>query len=367
MEQENILKEILENIENKNFKMYFFTMDTMGNPSAGVANIYQHVKLLNQNGFDAVILHEKNDYSGVESWLGKEYNSLPHTSIESELSIKPEDFMFIPEIFSNIMHDVRTFNCKKVVFSQNYHYILELLAPGAKWTDYGFTDAITTSKQQATFIKTLFPQISTSVVPLSIPSYFEESDKPSKPVIGIMTREQGDALKIAKSFYLQYPLYKWVSFKEFRNYSREDFATELKECCLTVWVDDVAGHGTFPLESLECGVPVIAKVPNLIQDWMGTEVVDEETGMKSWFINDNFLWTKDYLDIPKLISDYLNLYLTDELPQQLFDNMESAKGKFSVENQEKILLEVYGNLINKRKGEIEIMVERENNKEKENN
>ena len=52
------LKDVIGNLENKNFKLYFFTLDTKGNPTAGVANIYEHVKMLNGLGYNAYILHE---------------------------------------------------------------------------------------------------------------------------------------------------------------------------------------------------------------------------------------------------------------------------------------------------------------------
>lgn len=362
MEQENAVKQVLSKVENKNFKVYFFTMDTKGNPTAGIANIYEHAKVLNENGINAVILHEKNDYTGVETWLGSEYANLPHASIEEQISINPEDFLIIPEIFSNIMHDVRKYSCKKIVFSQNYHYILELLAPGAKWSDYGFNDVITTSEVQANYVKELFPMVNTNVVPLSIPNYFKPSEKPRKPIIGILTREQGDALKIAKAFYLKFPLFKWVTFKEFRGLSREDFAENLKECCAVVWVDDVAGHGTLPLEAIQCDVPVIAKVPNLITDWMGSKVENPETGLSNWVLDDNILWTRDFLDIPQLISQFLNLWLTDEVPQALVDNMNASKDRFTPDLQKEKLLEVYNTLIGKRENELkEIILKQENN------
>jgi len=361
MEKGNILKEILNKVENKTSKLYFFTMDTKGNPTAGIANIYEHVKVLNENGFNATILHEKSDYTTVESWLGKDYSSLPHVCIENQVSINPEDFLVIPEIFSNIMHDLRKYSCKKIVFSQNYHYILELLAPGAKWSDYGFDEVITTSSQQADYINTLFTSVNTNVIPVAIPNYFKPSDKPRKPIIGILTRDQGDALKIAKSFYLKYPIFKWVSFKEFRGLSRENFAEELKECCVAVWVDDVAGFGTFPLEAIECNVPVIAKVPNMVQEWMGKKVLNKDTEQESWSLNNNFLWTRDYLDIPTLISQFMNLWLTDDLPQNLLDNIENSKGQYSPEKQKEELLKVYGTIFNKRENELKEIILREDN------
>ena len=67
-------------------------------------------------------------------------------------------------------------------------------------------------------MKSYFPSIKTHIVPVSIPEYFKDSKKPKIPVITILTREQGIAAKIAKMFYLQYPLYKWVTFKELRGF-----------------------------------------------------------------------------------------------------------------------------------------------------
>src|ERR1017187_564029 len=122
------VKTVLENLENKNFSLYFFTLDTKGNPTAGIANIYEHVKLLNELGYKASILHEKNDYKlradktgedttfGIAEWLGEEYASLPHLSIESQkLNVGPADIIVIPEIFANIMDQVKAFPCKRVV------------------------------------------------------------------------------------------------------------------------------------------------------------------------------------------------------------------------------------------------------------
>jgi hypothetical protein len=119
------VKEVIGKLENKDFGIYFFTLDTKGNPTAGVANIYEHVKVLNELGYKATILHEKNDYKlrgdqegmGLVDWLGEEYAELPHLSIESQqLNVGPQDFIVIPEIFSNIMDQVKQFPCKKVVF-----------------------------------------------------------------------------------------------------------------------------------------------------------------------------------------------------------------------------------------------------------
>lgn len=356
-EQVNQINLVLNNLETKNFNLYFFTLDTKGNPTAGIANIYEHVKLLNELGYKATILHEKNDYklkadengNGVSEWLGEEYAALPHVSIEAQqLNVNPADFIIIPEIFANIMEQVKGFPCKKIVFSQSYDYLLELLPIGKRWnTDFGFNDVITTSKKQAQYLGNLFPSLVTHVVPVAIPSYFKPSDKPKIPVISIVTRNPSDAAKIAKSFYLQYPVYKWVTFKELRGLPRELFASELAKSCLAVWMDDTAGFGTFPLEAIECNTPVIGKMPNLIPEWMETK---DEAG--NLVINNNGVWTNTTLNIPELIATYMKIWFEDAVPADLTNGIKDSQGLYTSAKQKEILAEVYFGLVENRKGEI---------------
>lgn len=359
-EKEKVQKEFVENVlsklENKDFGLYFFTLDTRGNAAAGIANIYEHVKLLRELGYNAQILHEKDDYKlvgdqegmGLADWLGEEYAALPHVSIEKQgLNISAEDFLIVPEIFANVMDQAKKFPCKKIVLSQNYDYLLELLPLGRRWSDYGFNDVITTSQKQVDYISSLFPSTRSQIVPISIPEYFKPSNKPKIPVVSICAREQGMAAKIAKMFYLQYPLYKWITFKELRNLSREQFAMDLGASCLGVWLDDAAGFGTFPLEAMQCNTPIIGKMPNMIPEWM--EEVDEAGNTK---IKNNGVWTNTHLNIPELIATYLKVWLEDSVPEDLTAGIESSKDVYTLANQKAKVEEVYGNLITARVEEL---------------
>lgn len=354
--QKEFVEGILTKLENKDFGLYFFTLDTRGNATAGIANIYEHVKLLRELGYNAHILHEKNDYKlrgdaegmGIAEWLGEEYAQLPHVSIETQgLNISAEDFLIVPEIFANVMDQAKKFPCKKIVLSQNYDYLLELLPLGRRWSDYGFNDVITTSQRQADYIASLFPSTRSQVIPVSIPEYFKASDKPKIPVVTICARDQGAAAKIAKMFYLQYPLYKWITFKELRNLSREQFAKELGKSCLGVWLDDAAGFGTFPLEAMQSDTPVIGKMPNMIPEWM--EETDEAGNAN---IKNNGVWTNTHLNIPELIATYLKVWLEDSVPEDLVAGIESSKNVYTSAKQKEKVEEVYGSLIEGRKKEL---------------
>lgn len=355
-ENEQKVLDMVEKLEQKDFAFYFFTLDTKGNPVASIATIYDHVKALTELGYNAYILHEKNDYAGVGDWLGEEYTKLPHKSIENQdLSLTTVDFIIIPEIFSNVMEQVKDFPSKKIVLLQSYSYALELLAIGKRWdTDFGFKDVITTSETQANYIKGLFPSIRTQIIPPSIPDYFKTTDKLKMPVISIVAREQSDVLRIVKSFYLQFPLYKWLTFKELKGLPRETFAEELGKSCLAVWVDDAAGFGTFPIEAIQCETPIIGKVPNLIPEWMRFDDADSDGDIE---LRDNGVWTNNILSIPTLINKFMDVWVEDSVPQELLDSMNESKDKYTTEIQKNKIEEVYTAFIKERKAELESLIE----------
>lgn len=335
LDVKTILEEQITRLKEKKSGMYFFVMDTKGNPTAGMANIYKQVKVLRELGYNANILHEKNEYTSVGSWLGKEYDELPHVSIESqELKVKADDFVFIPEIFGNVMEQTSKLPCKRIVISQAYDYVLEMLMPGKKWLDYGITDCITTTNKQAEYLKNLMGEtLNTEIVPVSIPKFFKPSEKPKKPIIAIYTRDQRDTVKIFKTFYLKYPHLKWFTFRDMRNMPTEKFAENLSECCVSVWVDDISGFGTFPIESMKCEIPVLGKVPNMVPEWMEDK---------------NGLWTHDINSIPDILANYVQAWLEDASPEELYEKMGEMNKKYTEETQKEKIMEVYSKIVENR-------------------
>lgn len=351
----NLIKESISKLEKKEFRIFFFVMDTKGNVIASIANIYEHVRMLREMGYDAQILHEKNDYTPIGTVLGEAYAEIPHVSIESQqLKVNTQDFIVIPEIFANVMEQTSKLPSKRIVFLQSYDYIFEMLMPGKNWVEYGITDVITTTEKQKIYVENLMSgRVKAEVIPVGIPDYFKASDKPKKPIIAISTRDQRDLVKIYKAFYLKYPHLKWVSFRDMRGFSRENFAKSLAESCLAIWVDSVSSFGTFPIEAMKSNVPVLGLVPNMVPEW----ITDK-----------NGLWTHDPLAIVDLAANYFQAWLEDGEPQELFDEMSKMKDSYSLEQQKSKVDEVYGNFVKNRIEELKaaLPAEVENNVETQN-
>jgi hypothetical protein len=316
---QNEIKEKVElsikNLRDKNAKLYFLVQDTKGNARASIRYIYQMAKTLKDNGFNPIILHEKNDYTKVSSWMSEEYDELPHQSIESQtLQVSPEDFLIIPEIFGFVMDQVKNLPCAKIVLAQSYSYILDTLNPGHTWSQYGFIKCITTTNKQREYIETLMRQNTFDVVSPYITENFYPKKLPAMPVIGVHTRDHSDAINIIKSFYLKFPQYRWFTFRDLRGLSEKEFANSLRECFLSVWVDDDSGFGTFPLESMSSGVPVIGKIPNLVPDW-----INENNG----------IWIKDEILIIDVIADFIQNWLEDNISPEIYEGMKETSEKFN--------------------------------------
>ena len=316
---ENTLKEkVLKSIEvlkDKQARIYFLTQDTKGNAKASVRFIYQVAKTLKDAGFNPIILHEKNDYAGVAKWLGEEYMNIPHRVIEGQnLEISPEDFLIIPEIFGFMMEQVKQLPCAKVVLAQSYAYIVETLQPGQNWAQYGFFKCLTTTNNQKDYIERVMRQSTCDVIKPYISENFHPKSQPPMPIVGVHTKEQSDAINIIKTFYLKFPQYRWFTFRDLRGLTEVEFANSLRDCFVSVWIDDESGFGTFPLESMKSNVPVIGKVPNLPAEWMTEE---------------NGIWITDKTLFADVIADFIQNWLEDNIKPEMYEEMKKTADKYS--------------------------------------
>jgi len=339
------IEESISKIEKKDFNVFFYILDTKGNPSGSLEYIYQTAYVLKELGYNVTMIHnEKEEFIGVGDWLGKKYAELPHKNVETEnVEISASDFLFIPEIFSNVMTQTKTLPCKRILILQNYNFLPEFLPISTDFENLKIFDAITTTKVQEKKLKEYFPEIQTHVVSPSIKPIFRDSNKPRKLIINVISKTQEDVYRVMKPFYWKYPVYKWVSFRELRGFDQETLSDALRESPITIWIDDKTNFGYTALEALRCGNIVLAKIPETLSDW---NVVVDDKGEAH--LTDACIWFNHIDDVPDMLASVVRTWTLDKVPDEVYSNMHKLDKLYTQETQEKEIEHVYSEIFAKR-------------------
>jgi hypothetical protein len=314
-EQIEKLERSINNMKEKKSRIYFITQDTKGNAKASVRYIYQMAMALKKDGYNSIILHEKPEYYGVSEWLDEEFMTLEHRAIEgTSLEVSPDDLIIIPEIYGFIMDQITKLPCGKIVLSQAFDHVFETLQPGQTWGQLGFYKCITTSNKQKELIESVMRNVSVEVVEPSISDVFVKNNFPPKTIVNIHTRDHRDTTNLIKTFYSKFPQYRWITFRDLRGLSEVEFAEAMKDSFISIWIDQTSSFGTFPLESMKMGIPVLGLVPDNIPTWMN---------------EDNGLWVNNKTIIVDVLSDFIQNWLEDNLNPELFVNMDNTMESIS--------------------------------------
>lgn len=351
------IEEHISKLEKKDFSMYFYVIDTKGNPSGSLSYIYDIAFGLKEMGYNVNMLHNEEEFVGVEEWLGKEYSDLPHFNIEkNSIDISPSDFLFIPEIYSNVMSATKKLPCQRIAILQNFDRMTKFIPFGSTWNDLGISKAITTSENNAKRLKTYFPYIDVNVITPKISKVFYKNNEIKKLIINIVTKDSNDINKIVKPFFWQYPMYRWVAFRDLRGMNREDFSKALQESAITIWVDNDTDFGYVPLEAMKCGSIVIGKMPNTIPEWM----IDGDN------LRNAGVWVDDFVSIPTVLASVIRTWTMDEIPDELQKNADEIVSNYTQGKQLQDIKDIIVNkIINDRKSEFITTLEKLNNELKD--
>lgn len=316
----------LDRIENKKNNIYILTYDTKNNPRASVKYIYDLALTLMENDYNVTLIVEEKNYEGVTSWLSDEYSKVKFTYIKDEkLLINVDDTLIVPEYYSNALEQLKNIRCTKIMLVQQKEYIFETLQIGSKWSHYGFNRVITTTESAKKYILEYFPESIVYVIPPIIGDNFKEFEGLTKPYIAISCRDRSLHKKIISEFYLKYPQLRWITFRDMIQMSYDEFSNSLKECLVSVWCDEDSTFGTFPIESIKCGVPVIGLIPKTQPDWMG----------------DNGIWINDSNKISELLGSFVSAWLNgveidDDVKTKMKETLLPYKSEITKNNIKQI-------------------------------
>lgn len=334
----------LDRLNKNESVVYFLTYDTKNNPRASVKYIYDLALTLNNHGYISKILVEDGQYTGVQNWLGEEYKDIEVVSIkEDKPELKIDDVLVVPEYYANVLQQLSNVKCVKVGLIQQLSYMYDTLPVGSRWSDYGFDKIITTTESAKKYISEYFPESLVYVIPPMIGDNFKETSIPSKPYIAISCRDRVLHRRLISEFYLKYPQLRWITFRDMVQMSYIEFSEALKECFVSLWVDNESTFGTFPLESIKCGVPVVGKIPEIEPDWL----------------KDNGMWTYDSSKIVDILGTYVLAWLEGVgLKEEVKENMRKTLEPYDSFVTKGNILNIFDSFKSKRINVIEKAIEK---------
>lgn len=372
----------ISKLNNKEFTLFFFTIDSKNVPSGSLVYTYELALSMQKLGYNVKMLYQiENELSerqirkqkdrgtynpgdeqvfcGVGDWMGEEYGQLEHINISKKDSwqVAPSDFLFIPEAFASLMSQtyIHKIPCKRYVLLQNFDYVTEFIPFGMQWLNFGIRDCVAISELQANLIKDVMPYVKTDIIKPYIPEYFRKSVKPAKLIVNIISKKQTDAYKIIKLFKWKYPIYEFVTFADLRNMPRNYYAESLQEGAITIWLDDETPFGYGALEAMRCNNIVIGKIPDRIQEWM----LDEDGN-----IIDNAIWFNNLDELPDILAKVIGSWMQDNIPSIILENMEKTNKLYTKEEWDVNVESFVKNVIEERTKELTSFLNGINNEEK---
>jgi glycosyltransferase involved in cell wall biosynthesis len=264
----------------------FFLCPDNDIPSGGVKQIYRQVDLLNENGFDAYVIHNRENYRA--SWFKnetkilrnrfifktikyarkqdysqfrKKYDSLVLKYLkEISFEIRDSDYVIFPEIYAQFISDINI-ECKKVIFNQNCYYTFL-----NKKNNYSFDKnystkyveaVIVVSKNSEEYLKLAFQNIRIFRTRLGISSdRFNFSINKKKQIAYMPRKLKNDVEQVINIINLRGNLNDW-NFIAIDGEKEELVAKILKESALFLSFNHKEGFGLPPAEAMACGCVVI--------------------------------------------------------------------------------------------------------------
>lgn len=369
-----LIDEVIQKVLDKKYKVYFYC-PPLNIPSGGIFTLLNYAKTLTEEGYDVKVIYEpredrKSSYEASQkarkaisvyekfnpTWAGETINGLKimplgsgeikfvdNTETKTEiLNLGPEDFLFIPEGFPNIMEQTAQIPCKKIVLCQSWYYVLNGLRVGQTWQQYGIQDVISVSDGITEYLNAVMPGLKIKELKQSIDRdlFKPVSFVDKKPVIAYQPGRGQDAVlkthNVIKTFYAFFPHYRWIRFVELQNLSKKEYAERLGESAFALYTDEIAGFGTLPLEAMASGTHVVGWTP---------------LGSKEYISDNNGYWCAngDIFRLAEMIGLALDSYFSGSLDELNMQSVyEDVLKNYTKENEKETILNLQKQYENER-------------------
>lgn len=265
----------------------YFICPTNRSASGGVKQMYRQVQILNEAGYNAVILHRK--LGKVERWFNAKvsikynpwlFKRLKYDYRQKKITFSKKIFLKIlklishriekdailvfPEIYGPRIHKIMPIN-KRIIFNQNCYYTFDHFALDGDYKDtpYNSTDTVATivaSDDAKNYFSYAFPHITTLKMRLGINhDVFSLGTNKRKQICFMPRKLGGDVSQVVNILRLTGLPKDW-SLVSIDNKTESEVATIMKESMIFLSFNFREGFGLPPVEAMACGCYVVGYI-----------------------------------------------------------------------------------------------------------
>ncbi|KFC18713.1 glycosyltransferase [Chryseobacterium sp. FH1] len=345
-------------MNNKYKKIYVVCPDNR-KPSGGVKQLYRMVDILNDNGYNAVILHNKKQYKAnwfknntkveFSNYFFKTLKNLLNNKNpnffskikllcyqKTSIKLDPQSVIILPEIYGPAVNNIET-DIDKIIFNQNCYYTFR-----NNPTDHNYNNPYEGEKTVATivasedafdYINYVFPKVAVYKIRLGIDSSIFHFSENKKKQIAYMPRKLGeDVEQVINILKIRNNINGWT-FVEIDNLEETQVAQILKESFIFLSFNHREGFGLPPVEAMASGCVVIGY----------------EGGAGKEYFKDEFSFPiaeGDIINYVKKIENIINNLSEKQLLQKGKLASEFVLNNYNVENERADILSIWKLFLN---------------------
>ena len=238
----------------------FYLVPATDKPSWGMGIIYDHVSMLNQNGFCATIIKEKDCF--VPFWLKLDVPIKDYQYLQQHLN--PNDILVVPEAMLNVPR-LKKMKCRKLLFIQASAYMFESMPQGEDHRSLGFEHVMIIMPHMEAIVKK-HVNLPFTLVPPYVADYFYNQ---------IPTIRKRQILLFPKFHQIDYSIVKYIveqhinnknqswvknlfsgdnwNIKELKDYKHEDVARTMNESTFFISLNTFEALNTSVAEAMASG------------------------------------------------------------------------------------------------------------------
>lgn len=303
--------------------IYFLSPD-VNVPCGGIKQFYRQVDILNNNGFNASVIHSEKNFRCT--W----FENNTKISYLSETELGESDYLVVPEIYGELFSTTKEIgglnrqlkefigrSINRVIFNQNCYltfngYSIATNEANPFWKSDSIIATMVVSEDSRTYLQYVFPDMEVFRIHNSVdPTCFSYQHKKKKQICFMPRKLRDDVTQVVTILKLRNILgdFELVSIE---NRTEQEVAEIMKESLIFLSFSYQEGCALPPIEAMMCGCLVIG--------------YDGRGGQE--YFNDEFSYRIDRGDIigfARTVEDVICRYRTD---QTVFDTQRQRASEY---------------------------------------